>query len=56
MFVMKKTDKFIDFIEMIEQEMKIEEAKENWRLRLFVQFEEIMQDCYTDREQMVNSL
>jgi len=52
-FLMKKTDKFSDFLEKVSREMNIQETPDNWRLRLYNYFEDIMQDSYKGREDMV---
>ena len=53
LFLMKKSDKFSDFVEKVEKEFKIIEEKDNWRLRLYSFYEDFMQDSYGGRENMV---
>ena len=50
---MKKTDKFSDFMQRVAREMNIQETPDNWRLRLYSFYEDILQDSYSGKDDMV---
>lgn len=49
---MKKTDKFSDFMQKVAREMNIQETPDNWRLRLYSFYEDILQDSYRGKDDM----
>lgn len=51
MFLMKKTDKFSEFMQFVHNEMDIQEQPGDWRLRLYSYFEDIMQETF-DKEKI----
>ena len=50
---MKKTDKFSDFMQRVAREMNVQETPDNWRLRLYSFYEDILQDSYIGKDDMV---
>lgn len=51
MFLMKKTDKFSEFMQFVQNEMDIQEQPGDWRLRLYSYYENIMQETF-DKERV----
>ena len=50
---MKKTDKFSDFMQRVAREMNVQETPDDWRLRLYSFYEDILQDSYIGKDDMV---